>query len=564
MEKGASMEKRETGSVLHSPFSLPFHFSLVHSPLLVAAVISAATWRVQTRPDPVAATPIKHLVVIYDENISFDHYFGTYPVAANVAGEPVFTPVPHTPAINGLQGALLTRNPNLNPDNGTGVSNPFRLDRTQASTADQGHSYTPEQRAYDGGKADLFPKYTGHMGSGGTGAFNTKGLVMGYFDGNTVTALWNYAQHFAMSDNAYGDQYGPSTPGAINLVSGQTNGLSITLGTKRSFALADGQGGLTMIGDVDPGADSCSSRSSQATLGGRNIGDLLSAAGVSWGWFQGGFDLTVTNSNGSTGCKRSTHSDIVGDDEADYVPHHEPFQYYASTANPRHVRPSSMQVVGTAPDGGANHQYDLHDFYAAVRAGNFPAVVFLKAPAYQNAHAGNSDPLDEQQFVVGVINFLQQQQGWASTAVIIAYDDSDGWYDHQMAPVGNASFDSVADQLSAAGICGVRGSTPQHDGIAGKGPVNGRCGPGTRQPFLVISPWARRNYVDHTQVTQASIIRFIEDNWVHGTRLGGGSFDATTGTINGLFDFKTAPKPVPFFLDPARGTVVRTPPPPRM
>ncbi|MFP3740042.1 alkaline phosphatase family protein, partial [Burkholderia sp. SIMBA_019] len=100
------------------------------------------------------------------------------------------------------------------------------------------------------------------------------------------------------------------------------------------------------------------------------------------------------------------------------------------TANPRHERPASVAAIGTSSDGGANHQYDIDDFYAAVSAGNFPAVSFLKAPAYQDAHAGNSDPLDAQAFVTKVVNFLQQQDDWKSTAVVLAYDDSDGWYDH--------------------------------------------------------------------------------------------------------------------------------------
>jgi phospholipase C len=159
-----------------------------------------------------------------------------------------------------------------------------------------------------------------------------------------------------------------------------------------------------------------------------------------------------------------------------------------------------------------------------------------------------------------VINFLQQQAAWRETVVIIAYDDSDGWYDHQMAPIGNASFDSTADQISGPGRCGVRGKTPQARGVASNKPVNGRCGPGTRQPFLVISPWARVNYVDHAQITQSSIIRFIEDNWLSGKRLGGGSFDATTGNITGMFDFTSPPRMTPLYLDPELGTVVSTPP----
>ena len=178
-------------------------------------------------------TPIKHLVVVFNENRSFDHYFATYPKALNVEGEPAFQATGNTPAnINNLSSTpgLLDNNPNLNPANGTAASNPFRLDRTQANTADQNHGYTPEQQAYDGGKNDLFPLDVGQGSSGGAGAFGTKAQVMGYFDGNTVTAIWNYAQNYAMSDNAWDDHFGPSTPGALNMFAGQTNGFTIPVG----------------------------------------------------------------------------------------------------------------------------------------------------------------------------------------------------------------------------------------------------------------------------------------------------------------------------------------------
>src|ERR1700691_2897653 len=114
---------------------------------------------------PATATPIQHLVVIFQENISFDHYFGTYPVATNPTGETTFTALPNTPAVNGLSGLLLSNNPNLNSANGAGATNPFRLDHSQASTADQDHDYTPEQMAFDNGLMDLFPVNTGTAGA---------------------------------------------------------------------------------------------------------------------------------------------------------------------------------------------------------------------------------------------------------------------------------------------------------------------------------------------------------------------------------------------------------------
>ncbi len=238
--------------------------------------------------------PIKHLVVIFNENVSFDHYFGTYPNAINPEGEPVFEPARNTQRdINNLDSnaSLLDNNPNLtNAGNAPNQSNPFRLDRTQAASADQGHGYTPEQKAYDAGKNDLFPLNTGTGTAGGSGAFGTKALVMGYFDGNTVTALWNYAQNYAMSDNSWSDDFGPSTPGALNMFGGNTNGAVVPAGFSAS-TIPDGQGGLTLINDTDPTGDVCSSKTAQVSVTGKNIGDLLNAANIPWGSFMGGFNL---------------------------------------------------------------------------------------------------------------------------------------------------------------------------------------------------------------------------------------------------------------------------------
>jgi phospholipase C len=516
------------------------------------------------------ATPIKHLVVIFQENVSFDHYFATYPKAANPPGEPEFTAAPNTPRVNNLATAnLLKNNPNFtNKDNGADAAEPFRLDRTQAATRDQNHLYTAEQQASNGGKADLFPKYTGKGTPGGVGAFGTKGQVMGYYDGNTVGAMWQYAQHFAMNDNAFNDTYGPSTPGALNLISGQTNDMKIVATTKEpstvadvSYYIKDGQGGFTMINDVQPAYDACSKPSDQAMMGGKNIGDLLNAAGISWGGFMGGFDLSLNNANGTTGCQRATHSPVVGQDMGDYLPHHNWFQYYASTANPKHERPSSPAAIGYSleHDGTtrdpANHEYDLHDFYDAVKAGNFPSVSYIKMPAYQDGHAGYSDPLDEQNGVVELVNFIEQQPAWKDTAIIITYDDSDGWYDHAFAKTTSASFDQV-DQLDAAGKCG---TGTAKSGVEGK-PVNGRCGPGTRIPFLVISPFAKADFVSHRQISTASVVRFIEDNWLKGARLGGGSFDAASGPIVDMFNFAGGGKTASFYLDPEQGTPLSAPP----
>jgi phospholipase C len=293
----------------------------------------------------------------------------------------------------------------------------------------------------------------------------------------------------------------------------------------------------TLVGDLDPTGDTCSAGTT-VRLGNpteaNNIGDLLSAKGLTWGAFMGGFDLTVTNPNGTTGCNRSSPATAAnGGPTKDYIPHHAFFQYYASTVNPQHTRPSSLAAIGTAHDGGANHQYDLHDFFDAVAAGNMPAVSLLKAIAAHDGHAGYSDPLLEQSFLVDTVNAVMRSPFWKSTAIVILYDDSDGWYDHQMSPIVNpsavlqAASSSNSDELNAPGVCG--NGTPL-------GGIEGRCGYGPRQPLLVISPYAKANFVDHSLTDQSSVLRFIEDNWATG-RIGGGSFDELAGSLSNMFDF---------------------------
>jgi phospholipase C len=491
-----------------------------------------------------ARTPIQHVVVIFDENISFDHYFGTYPKAANIDGTP-FQAAKRTPQVNGLNHRLLTANPN--------AYNPLRLTHEQALTCDQDHSYGHEQQAYDGGKADKFVEFTTHdTCTGQPILFGRPGLVMDYYDGNTVTGMWNYAQHYALSDNSYDSTYGPSTPGAINLISGQTHGIYAVdpvTGAKVTDAYTvvspDANGVGTMINDPDPAYDDCSdtnhtAKSALGVLTGRNVGDLLNAKNVSWGWFQGGFKPTGS-ANGYAVCG-ATHANIGGNAVVDYSPHHNPFAYYRSTSNPKHLPPSSVAAIGHTDR--ANHNYDLSDFDAALTTGNLPAVSYLKAGQYQDGHAGYSDPLDEQRFLVRTINEIQRSSSWASTAVVIAYDDSDGWYDHVTPPRVNGSADPANDQ---AVLCG---TAPIAKGY------QDRCGYGPRLPLLMISPYSKANHVDHALTDQTSVLRLIEDNWGLG-RIGDASYDARAGSLAGMLDFRRRPNTRPLLLDETTGAVAR-------
>lgn len=489
------------------------------------------------------ATPIKHVVVIFGENISFDHYFGTYPNAANTDGT-TFTAAKGTPGVNGLTLKLLADNPN--------AYNPKRLSPSQALTCDQNHNYGAEQKAFNGGKMDKFVEHTEtDKCTGQPILFGEPGLVMDYYDGNTVTGMWNYAQNYAMSDNSYNTVFGPSTPGAINLISGQTHGIQAVdpvthepVSDPYVVASPDSHGVGTVINDPDPAYDDCSDKNHTATdnlgsMQGTNIGDLLNAQHVTWGWFQGGFRPTGT-ANGYAVCGQ-THSNIGGIAAVDYSPHHEPFQYYKSTANEKHLPPSSVAAIGQTDQ--ANHQYDSTDFDASLQAGNMPAVSFLKAPEYQDGHAGYSDPLDEQQFVTSEINKIQQSKDWASTAIVLAYDDSDGWYDHADSKIINGSQDASQDSAVCTGKKTELGTDAD------------RCGYGPRLPLLVVSPFSKTNFVDHTRTDQTSVLQLIEDNWGTG-RIGGTSFDTRAGGLWTMLDFRGRPAPA-VQLDPKTGAVVR-------
>lgn len=184
------------------------------------------------------------------------------------------------------------------------------------------------------------------------------------------------------------------------------------------------------------------------------------------------------------------------------------------------------------------------DFWVAAQSGNMPSVSFLKAATYEDGHSAISDPLAEQAFLVNTINRLEKMPEWNNTAVIITWDDSDGWYDHVMPPIVSQSNDPTNDRLlGLIGLCGVATHYAFQD----------QCGYGPRIPLLVVSPFAKTNFVDHTLTDQTSILRFIEDNWKLG-RIGNQSFDTKAGSIMNMFDFAQGFYARKVFLDPSTGT----------
>jgi phospholipase C len=257
---------------------------LVSAVTALSMVITApgSLWSQPKDSDSATTTPIKHVVVIFQENVSFDHYFGTYPVAANLTNEIPFQPKEGTPRVNNLlTSGLLNQNPNS--------TQPFRLSPSEQVTCDRDHNYADEQAAFHGGLMDLFPEKAGVGNATCYNAGKGKGLVMGYYDGNSVTALWNYAQHYAMSDESYSTSFGPSTPGALNLISGNTFGATLLANRPNGSPASAGgniSGGNTtgsVVGDARPGLDDCVltnpklQTTNLITMTGTNVGDLLNA-----------------------------------------------------------------------------------------------------------------------------------------------------------------------------------------------------------------------------------------------------------------------------------------------
>ena len=366
---------------------------------------------------------------------------------------------------------------------------------------------------------------------------------MDYYDGNTVTGLWNYAQHYTLNDNSYSTQFGPSTPGAINVVSGQTNGATAHGGTTSNIENG------TMIGDAEPLFDQCSNSGTPlnpdgtpggvtASMSGQNIGDLLNRKSLTWGWFQGGFTPSeIQNGRAICGTDASNHlgqhANIGNSFSADYSEHHEPFQYYADTSNPNHVSPTSVSQVGisdpanTPATQAINHQYDLSWFNAAVKNGNMPAVSYLKAPEYEDGHAGYSEPLDEQRFLVDEINTIERSKDWSSTAIIIAYDDSDGWYDHQIGPIIRQSAGSRPTRSTGPGKCG---SVATSAGARTTAVASARAA--AAGDLTVGEAELRRQHVHRPGVDPA-----VHRGELEPRRIGDGSADSVGGDLDNAFDF---------------------------
>ena len=396
------------------------------------------------------------------------------------------------------------------------------------------HAYSAEQKAYHDGLVNRVVQATTEYAEGQRNC--DPKLIMGHYDGNTVAALWTYAQHFALNDNSFGTMFGPSTPGALNLFAAQTAGAD-------QHDLPNETIGGNVISDAEPQFDDCAKKPKITISNVRTIGDLLSERGLSWGWFQGGYRPTKTASeNGGKARCEASHKNAAGADVRDYSPHHNPVAYYVQFKNSQHLPPTSVDMIGRSDQ--AMHQYDLDDFWRAVDNASMPAVSFVKAAAY----AGWSRRLfrilwTSRRGSVNTINTIMQ-----SLASVDAAPRSSLLM--TIPTVGTiTSCGPILTQSEHAETMLSR--APAHCGT-GTGSEQGRCGYGPRLPLLAISPYSKVNYVDHTVTDQSSILRFIEDNWGL-PRLGDGAMDQWAGSLVAMFDFGTPARTDLLILDPETG-----------
>ncbi len=425
----------------------------------------------QSSAEVKTASPIKHTVVIFQENRTFDNYFGTYPYASG------FKPLNGTPQnVRNFKyvAGNVTRDVNGNVYNPDANGNPIYPWHDAGSAAiqetDVNHGYSAMISMVDGGKMDKF--YQVNHASGSATDTKDKGLLsMSYFDYNDIPAYWQYAQHYALADNYFQPVSGPSTPGALYLVAAQSgNGNQPASNTNPNSQIT---------GDPSPkngpfGGDS-STNTLKYNLTYKNIGDELSDTHQSWTWYAGGWD--------------AAKADPTSADAKKYSPHHNPFQYFQNYEDGKY---------------GSNLK-DYNNFAQDIQNGTLPEVSFVKGGYGDDEHpgTGNQSTPSAEDFTVKTINQIMKSPYWKDTAIIVTYDEGGGFFDHVAPP-------TVASNA---------------DGLQGDGP---------RVPALVISPYAKENYVSHVQYDHASILKFLEWNY-HLPALN--SKDASANNLLDMFDF---------------------------
>jgi phospholipase C len=346
---------------------------------------------------------LKHIVVIYLENHSFDNLYGEFPGANGLANagtkaiqvDLLGNPFAHLPTPPG--GAFPSNLPNA----------PFSIEQyvpIGANTPDLVHRYYQEQGQIDGGKMDKFAAIS-----------DAKGLVIGYYHTANLP-LAAEAENNTLCDNFFHGAFGGSFLNHIYLISAQAPTFPSAPQSMR--AQLDQNGKLVKDGAVTPNGYVVNTaftvnKPHPPTVAAANlvpnqtlttIGDRLSEKDVSWAWYSGGWNDALAG-----------HADAL------FQFHHQPFAYFENYAD------------GTAAK--AAHLKDETDFIASARAGTLPAVSFVKPLGEVNEHPGYTNVSSGEQHVEDLLNALRSNPEWKHTAVIITYDENGGFWDHVAPPV---------------------------------------------------------------------------------------------------------------------------------
>jgi len=445
---------------------------------------------------------IETVVVVYAENRSFDNIFGVFPGARGLAG---LTPEDYAqadrngellkelpPIWAGLGGKF---SPSTVPVERTrGLANaPFAIDDPNGlnfpanlPTRDLVHKFYEEQMQINGGRNDRFVAY------GDAGA-----LQMGHY-AHANLHVWDIAKKYTLADNFFQGGFGgsffnhfalicacapyypnaDSSPARDKISKVEADGVTLTLAADSPASAMDGPPRFERSESLTPdffavntmqppfqpsavppaqGCDPAYANPANAsTLPPQHdvtIGDLLTAKGVGWAWYAAGW------------------SAVLGGQNTKPVPnfqyHHQPFNYFAQFA------PGTAARADHLRDGGLGGEA----FIADIDAGKLPSVTFYKPQGNLNEHADYSSVSDGDAHVADIVEHLERSPQWVHMLVIVTYDENGGFWDH-VAP-------------------------PKAD----------RWGPGSRIPAIIISPFARRGFIDHTQYDTTSILRLITRRW---------------------------------------------------
>jgi phospholipase C len=436
---------------------------------------------------------IEHIVVIYQENRSFDHYFGAYQpagggqVAGLLDGEgnvdarflgmqktPSGAAYPYLPVPYTVPGFAAASLPNL----------PFHLAPYIPATSnvlwDPSHHFFRMFAQINSGKMDRFvalalpgrheffdkpPADPAEIMMAGS---TPSGAVIGFYTRDDLPGYHHLADEYVLFDNFFQAMSGGSTGNALYLVAARSAVSSKAPSAKIGsldppvFDRPYDKYGI-LINDLAPvngptetfmGSLDLAPPPEEQTY--PNIGDGLNAASLSWAWYNEAWNAVKPWAMKTA--FGAGDGSIVVDNPEHYLPHHNPFQYYPTWFN-------NVQ---------AGHIRDATDFFDDLKTGKLPSVSFIKATGARDEHPANSAPRWGENWVMSLVKAIGNSALWAKTAIIVAYDEGGGFWDHVAPPTPDA------------------------------------YGCGTRIPAMLISPYARRGYIDHKVADTTSIPALIE------------------------------------------------------